>query len=56
MNGKYMTREMVELAKNKGSGWVDYLFKNPDTSEIAPKSSYVELAEEVIVLTKLHFR
>ena len=48
-NGKYMTKEMVELAKTKGSGWVDYVFKNPKTNEMSPKSTYVELADEVVV-------
>lgn len=49
MNGKFMTREMVEMAKSKGSGWVDYRFKNPKTGEVSEKSTYVELADEVIV-------
>ena len=49
VNGKYMTREMVDLASSKGSGWVDYQFKNPKTNEVSPKSTYVELAGDVIV-------
>ena len=31
MNGKYMTKEMAEVSKTKGSGWVDYMFSNPTT-------------------------
>ncbi len=48
-DGKYMVKEMVAVAKAKGIGWVDYQFKNPKTNEIAPKSTYVELADEVVV-------
>jgi cytochrome c len=48
-DGKFMTREMVEIAKTKGSGWVDYRFKNPKTDEIAPKSTYVELTDELML-------
>jgi signal transduction histidine kinase len=49
VDGKYFAREMVEMAKTKGSGWTDYRFKNPKTDEIAPKSSYVELADELVI-------
>lgn len=49
VDGKYFTREMVEVTKTKGSGWVDYRFKNPKTNEIAPKSSYVEAADDFII-------
>lgn len=49
VDGKFMTKEMLEVAKTKGSGWVDYRFKNPKTNEIAPKSSYVEMADELML-------
>jgi len=41
MNGKYMSQEMLDLAKSKGSGWVDYMWSNPVTKKIDPKSTYV---------------
>lgn len=41
MNGKFMSQEMLDLAKSKGSGWVDYLWSNPATKKIDPKSTYV---------------
>jgi len=40
-NGKLFMVEMVELAKSKGSGWVDYMWSNPETKKIAPKSTYI---------------
>ena len=49
VNGKFMTQEMVDMALSKGSGWVDYLFKNPKTQVVSPKSTYVELADDIIV-------
>jgi len=41
MNGKFMSKEMLDLAKSKGSGWVDYMWSNPVTKKIDPKSTYV---------------
>ena len=41
MNGKFMSQEMLDLAKSKGSGWVDYMWSNPVTKKIDPKSTYV---------------
>jgi methyl-accepting chemotaxis protein len=41
-NGKKFGRELVEVAKQRGQGWVDYLFLNPTTGQMEPKSTYVE--------------
>jgi cytochrome c len=41
-DGKYLIREMVELANGPGSGWIDYKWPNPQTNKIEDKSSYVE--------------
>jgi signal transduction histidine kinase len=41
-DGKYLIREMVELSKGAGSGWIDYKWPNPQTNKIEDKSSYVE--------------
>ncbi len=41
-DGKYLIREMVELAKGAGAGWIDYKWPNPQTNKIEDKSSYVE--------------
>lgn len=40
-NGKLFFKEMIDTAKEKGSGWVDYMFTDPTTKKIAPKTSYV---------------
>ena len=40
-NGKLFIKEMSDLTKAKGNGWVDYLFTNPQTKKTEPKSSFV---------------
>jgi cytochrome c len=39
--GEYFIKKMNELAKTKGSGWVDYQWTNPVSKKIEPKSTYV---------------
>jgi len=48
-DGKYLIREMVDIAKGAGSGWVDYKWPNPLTNKIEDKSSYVEKMGEYFV-------
>jgi signal transduction histidine kinase len=45
VNGKKYIQEMVTLAKTKGSGWVDYMFQNPETKKVEPKTSYFKVVE-----------
>jgi len=40
MDGKKYIQEIVQIAKAKGTGFVDYLFKNPETSKIEPKRTF----------------
>ncbi len=39
--GKSLFLEFVELANNKGKGWVDYMWPKPGQDEPSPKSSYI---------------
>lgn len=48
-DGKYFRKEIIEVAKTKGKGWVDYKYNNPVTKEIEKKSTYVVLSGDVIV-------
>jgi hypothetical protein len=43
-NGKYLTRELVDTALNKGSGWVDYLWPKPGEVKASKKHTYVKKA------------
>jgi cytochrome c len=47
--GKPMIQEMVKVAKEKGSGWVDYKWPNPVTKAIESKSGYVERVDDILV-------
>jgi cytochrome c len=47
--GKPMIQEMVKVAKEKGSGWVDYQWPNPVTKAIEAKSGYVERVDDIFV-------
>jgi len=48
-DGKPFIREMYDVAKSKGKGWVDYKWVNPVTKNIDAKSTYVEKVGETIV-------
>jgi signal transduction histidine kinase len=48
-NGKKYRREIIELAAAKGKGWVDYMYKNPTTQKIEPKTTYVLKVEDVVL-------
>ncbi|MBN2280827.1 MAG: methyl-accepting chemotaxis protein [Candidatus Marinimicrobia bacterium] len=41
-DGKYMIRDMANIAKTKGSGFYQYLWDNPETKRTEPKLSYVQ--------------
>ncbi len=41
-DGKYLIREMIDIANGPGHGWVDYKWPNPITNKIEDKSSYIE--------------
>jgi cytochrome c len=40
-DGKLFRKEIVETAKSKGSGWVDYKYLNPETKKVEAKTTYV---------------
>jgi uncharacterized protein len=41
-DGIYPARNTVEMARTKGSGWIDYRWTNPKTGQVEAKSTYVE--------------
>jgi cytochrome c len=48
-DGKLFRKEIVEVAKSKGSGWVDYKYMNPETKKVEHKTTYVLRVEDAIV-------
>jgi cytochrome c len=53
-NGKKYRREIIELAAAKGSGWVDYQYKNPATGKIEPKTTYILRVKDVVLEAGLY--
>ena len=44
VRGKPLIREMLDVAKTRGSGWVDYMWPKPGESVSTQKSAYVSRA------------
>lgn len=48
-SGKVYRREIIELAAKKGKGWVDYMYKNPVSGKIEPKTTYILRVGDVVL-------
>jgi signal transduction histidine kinase len=48
-DGKMFRKEIVEVAKTKGTGWVDYKYTNPETKKIEAKTTYVVKVGDMIL-------
>ena len=48
-SGKKYRREIIELAAKKGKGWVDYMYKNPTTGKIEPKTTYIQRVGDAVL-------
>jgi cytochrome c len=48
-DGKLFRKDILSVAKQKGSGWVDYKWKNPSSGKVEPKVSYVKKQGDVII-------
>ncbi len=48
-DGKLFRKEIVDVAKTKGSGWVDYKYTNPETKKIEAKTTYVVKVGDMIL-------
>ena len=48
-DGKLFRKEIVEKARLKGSGWVDYLYLNPETNEVEHKTTYLLKVGDIIL-------
>jgi len=43
--GDLLFQDMVKVAKNDGSGWVNYKWPHPDSDEVQVKTSYIEAVD-----------
>jgi signal transduction histidine kinase len=48
-SGKLYRKEIVALAQKEGQGWVDYLYKNPQSGKIEPKTTYIARVHDVVL-------
>jgi len=48
-DGKFFVRELIELVKSKGRGWVEYGYHNPASGQNEPKLAYSERIGDLIV-------
>ncbi len=46
VDGKYLIKDILEVAKTKGEGWTQYRWMNPATNKIAEKSTFVKSVPE----------
>jgi cytochrome c len=53
-DGKLYNLEMINLAKTKGSGWVDYRWPNPLSHKIEQKSSYILRVGDYVVCAGIY--
>jgi cytochrome c len=49
IEGKLFRKEIVEKAKSIGSGWVDYVYLNPETNVQEHKTTYIQKAGGIIL-------
>jgi cytochrome c len=54
VDGKLYRKEMVQVAKNKGRGWVDYKYKNPVSGKVEPKTSYLSKTGDIIIICGIY--
>ena len=48
-DGKELFVEMIDVAKNKGTGWVEYKWTNPESKKVEPKASYIIRVNDVFL-------
>lgn len=48
-DGKLFRKEIIDQAKSKGKGWVDYRYNNPANGDIEKKSTYFFRQDDVIL-------
>ena len=49
VEGKLFRKEIVDKAKSQGSGWVDYVYLNPETNKQEHKTTYFQKVGDIIL-------
>lgn len=48
-NGVFIVKNFIAVGKDKGHGWVDYIWPNTVTKAVEPKSTYIEKVDDLLV-------
>jgi signal transduction histidine kinase len=54
VNGKYYRKDIMDVAKKDGKGWVDYMYKNPTDGKVEAKTGYVQRVGDVVLVTGIY--
>jgi methyl-accepting chemotaxis protein len=49
VNGKYLGRGMIDIAKKQGNGWYEYHFLNPHTNVVQAKITYIQRVDDYYI-------
>lgn len=49
VDGKTFRQDIISIAKSKGSGWVDYKYKNPETQKIEEKTTFCKKSTDMVL-------
>lgn len=52
--GKFYRKEIIQLAKSAGQGWVDYKYKNPASGNVEDKTSFLMAADGLILVAGVY--
>ena len=52
--GKYFIKEMLNIAEDKGSGWVSYRWVNPCTQKLTLKQTYFKKVGQLVVCVGIY--
>ena len=49
VDGRFFVREMINAARAKGQGWIDYKWAHPVTNEVSAKTSFFQRAGDLVI-------
>ena len=49
VDGRFFVREMINAARAKGQGWIDYKWAHPVTNEVRAKTSFFQRAGDLVI-------
>ena len=52
--GRSFVREIIKAATDKGNGWVEYTWYDPEVKETLPKAVYFEKVDDVIICSGVY--